>query len=160
MKKMLMLAIAALLCAAPAAAQGEPTPAEMAAARDLLQASNTRENFVRGMEIGMEQGGMGELTPAVRKALRDFMEEHFRYEEMEPEFARAYADAFTEQELRDLAAFYRTPLGRRVVETQPEIMGATQRIAMERMQNLMPQLMQAIMAAMEEDKPASGTPER
>ena len=89
MKKMLMLAAAVLLCAAPAAAQDEPTPSEMAAALDLLQASNTRENFVRGMEIGMEQGGMGELTPGVRKALRDFMNTHFRYEEMEPEFARS-----------------------------------------------------------------------
>jgi hypothetical protein len=159
MKKMLMLAAAALLCATPAAAQGEPTPAEMAAARDLLEASNTRENFVQGLEIGMEMGGMGELTPGVRKALRDFINTHFRYEEMEPEFARAYADAFTEQELRDLAAFYRTPLGRRVVETQPAIMGATQRIAMEHMQALMPQLMPVIMEAMEKDEEASGTPQ-
>lgn len=160
MKKLLTTLACALLCAAPAAAQGEPTPGQMAAAMDLLEASNTRENFVRGMEIGMEQGGMGKLSPAVRKALRDFMAAHFRYEEMEPEFARAYADVFTEQELRELAAFYRTPLGRRVVETQPEIMAATQRIAMDRMQTLMPQLMQAIMEAMEEDEaPPSGTPE-
>lgn len=159
MKKLSMLLALTLLCAAPAAAQPEPTAGEIAAARDLLAASNTRENFIKAMELGMEQGGMGELTPAVRQVLRDFMDEHFRYEDMEPEFIRVYADAFTEQELRDLAAFYRTPLGRRVVETLPEITAASQRIAMERMQNVMPQLMQAIMQAMQEDEGAATTPD-
>ena len=152
MKKLLTVLALALLCAAPAAAQPEPTPGEIAAARDLLEASNTRENFIRAMELGMEQGGMGELTPEVRRVLREFMDEHFRYEDMEPDFIRVYADAFTEQELRDLAAFYRTPLGRRVVETLPEITAASQRIAMERMQSVMPQLMQAIMQVMQEEE--------
>jgi hypothetical protein len=159
MKKLLMTLALLLCCAVPAAAQPEPSPGEVAAARDLLEASRTRENFIKAMELGMEQGGMGELTPRVRQVLRDFMEEHFRYEDMEPEFIRVYADTFTEQELRDLAAFYRTPLGQRVVETLPDITAASQRIAMERMQGVMPQLMQAIMEAMEEEEPSSGAPE-
>jgi hypothetical protein len=159
MKKLLMTLALLLYCAVPAAAQPEPSPGEVAAARDLLEASRTRENFIKAMELGMEQGGMGELTPRVRQVLRDFMEEHFRYEDMEPEFIRVYADTFTEQELRDLAAFYRTPLGQRVVETLPDITAASQRIAMERMQGVMPQLMQAIMEAMEEEEPSSGAPE-
>lgn len=158
MKKLLMTVALLLACAAPAAAQPEPSPGEVAAARDLLEASRTRENFIKAMELGMEQGGMGELTPQIRQVLRDFMDEHFRYEDLEPQFIQVYADAFTEQELRDLAAFYRTPLGQRVVETLPEITAASQRIAMERMQAVMPQLMQAIMEAMEEEE-GSPTPE-
>ena len=149
MKKLLILLAAALLCAAPAAAQDEPTPGEAAAVRELLEASRTRENFIRAMELGMEQGGMAQMTPAMRTVLREFMDEHFRYEDLEPAFVRMYADAFTEQEIRDLAAFYRTPLGQRVVETLPEITAASQRIAMERLQTVMPQLMQQIMEAMQ-----------
>ncbi|HEY0015982.1 MAG TPA: DUF2059 domain-containing protein [Longimicrobium sp.] len=154
MKKLLTMLALALFCAAPAAAQGEPTPGEVAAVRELLEASRTRENFIAAMEMGMEQGGMGEMTPQIRAVLRAFMDEHFRYEDLEPEFVKVYADAFTEQEIRDLAAFYRTPLGQRVVETLPEITAASQRIAMERLQAAMPQLMQAIMEAMEEEQPA------
>lgn len=157
MKKLLTVLALALLCAAPAAAQDEPTPGEVAAVRELLEASRTRENFIAAMELGMQQGGMGEMTPRIRTVLREFMDEHFRYEDLEPEFVKMYADVFTEREIRDLAAFYRTPLGQRVVETLPEITAASQRIAMERLQSAMPQLMQAIMQAMEEEEPA--TPE-
>jgi hypothetical protein len=158
MKKLLMTLALLVFSALPAAAQPEPSAGEAAAVRDLLEASRTRENFIKAMELGMEQGGMGELTPGVRQVLREFMEENFRYEDLEPEFIRVYAQAFTEQELRDLAAFYRTSLGQRVVETLPEITAASQRIAMERMQTLMPQLMQAVMEAMQAEEQGSGTP--
>jgi hypothetical protein len=147
MKRLLMI-LALVLAAAPAAAQPEPTPGEVAAVRELLEVSHTRDNFIRGMELGMEQGGMGEMTPEIRAVLREFMDEHFRYEDMEPDFVRMYADAFTEEEIRGLVAFYRTPLGQRMVQTLPEITAASQRIVMERLQSAMPELMQAMMEAM------------
>lgn len=155
MKKLLM--ILALLAAAPAAAQ-EPTPGETAAARELLEVSRTRENFIRALELGMEQGGMGELTPPVQKALREFMDEHFRFEDMEPEFIRMYADLYTEEEIREMTAFYRTPVGQRVVETMPELMAASQRIAQERLQSVMPLLIQRIMEVMEEEEGSAPAP--
>ena len=155
MKKLLMTLALTLLCAAPAAAQPEPSAGEIAAARDLLAASNTRENFIRAMELGMEQGGMGELTPAVRQVLREFMDEHFNYDDMEPDFIRMYTDLYTEEEIRGMTAFYRTPVGQRMVQTLPELSAASQRIVMERMQTAMPELMQRIMAAMQEPQAAS-----
>jgi uncharacterized protein len=154
MKKLLMI-LALVLAAVPAAAQPEPTPGEVAAVRELLEVSRTRENFIRGMELGLEQGGMGEITPQIRAVLREFMDEHFRYEEMEPDFIRMYTDAYTEEEIRGLTAFYRTPLGQRLIETLPEISAASQRIVMERLQSVMPQLMQAMMEAMQAQE--SGT---
>ncbi|HEX2206870.1 MAG TPA: DUF2059 domain-containing protein [Longimicrobium sp.] len=156
MKKLLMVLALAVCAAVPAAAQPEPSPGETAAVRELLQVSRTRENFIRAMELGMEQGGMGELTPQVQQVLRDFMDEHFRYEDLEPEFIRMYTELYTEEEIRGMTAFYRTPLGQRMIETLPELSAASQRIAQERLQAVMPQLMQAIMEAMEEPGP---TPE-
>ncbi|HEU4885414.1 MAG TPA: DUF2059 domain-containing protein [Longimicrobium sp.] len=155
MKRLLMI-LALVLAAAPAAAQPEPTPGEVAAVRELLEVSRTRENFIRGMELGLEQGGIGEMTPEIRAVLREFMDEHFRYDEMEPDFIRMYADAFTEEEIRGLTAFYRTPIGQRVVETLPEIGAASQRIVMERLQSAMPELMQAMMEAMQAEEQKSG----
>lgn len=156
MKKLLMMLALAVCAAVPAAAQPEPSPGELAAVRELLEVSRTRENFIRAMELGMEQGGMGELTPQVQRALRDFMDEHFRFEDLEPEFIRMYTELYTEEEIRGMTAFYRTPLGQRMIETLPELSAASQRIAQERLQAVMPQLMQAIMEAMEEPGP---TPE-
>jgi hypothetical protein len=156
--KIRLMILALALSAAPAAAQPEPSASEVAAVRELLEVSRTRENFIRAMELGMEQGGMGEMTPQIRAVLRQFMDEHFRYDEMEPDFIRMYTETFTEEEIRGLTAFYRTPVGQRVVETLPEISAASQAIVMERLQSAMPELMQRIMEAMQAQE--SGTTPR
>lgn len=156
MKKLLMMLALALCAAVPAAAQPEPSPGELAAVRELLEVSRTRENFIKAMELGMEQGGMGELTPEMQRVLREFMDEHFRFEDMEPEFVRLYTDLYTEEEIRGMTAFYRTPLGQRMIETLPELSAASQRIAQERLQAVMPQLIERIMEVMQD--PSAPTP--
>lgn len=153
--KKLILAAALLLCAAvPAAAQEEPSAGEVAAIREMLEVSRTRENFIRGMELGMEAGGMMQLDDRMRKAVRDFMDEHFSYEELEPDFIRAYADQFSEEDIRAMTAFYRTPAGARFVERTPELTIAVQQATMGRMMELMPELMQRLMEAEEEAQAA------
>jgi hypothetical protein len=98
---------------------------------------------------------MGEMTPQIRAVLREFMDEHFRYEEMEPDFIRMYTDTYTEEEIRGLSAFYRTPLGQRLIETLPEVSAASQRIVMERLQSAMPELIRRMTEAMQAQE--SGT---
>jgi hypothetical protein len=155
--KKLILAAALLLCAAvPAAAQEEPSASEIAAVRELLEVSRTRENFIRAMELGMEQGGMMELTEELRQVVRGFMDEFFAYDELEPEFIRIYTEQFTEEEMRAMTAFYRTPVGMRMIERTPELTVALQAMTMERMQEHMPELMERVMKAMEDDEPAPG----
>jgi uncharacterized protein len=155
--KTLILAAALLLCAAvPAAAQEEPSAGELAAVREFLEVSRARETFIRALELGMEQGGMMELTDELRQVIRGFMDEFFTYEELEPEFIRVYTEQFTEDEVRAITAFYRTPAGMRLVERTPELTVAIQAVTMQRMQEHMPVLMQRIMEAMEDEEPAPG----
>src|SRR5688572_22684088 len=100
MKKRLMILTLSLAAAAPAAAQPEPSAGEMAAVRELLEVSRTRDNFIRAMELGMAESGQMEMTPRMKQVLREFMDEHFRYEDMEPDFIRMYTELFTEAEIR------------------------------------------------------------
>jgi uncharacterized protein len=137
----------ALLLAAGSPAFAQTTPGKAAAIRELLEVGQTRETFLRGMELGMAEQ-MEEMTPTVRAALRSFMDEHFRYEDLEPGFIAMYDALFTEEEIRGITAFYRTPAGRRMVELSPEVAVASQRIANERLQRVMPLLIDAITAAM------------
>ena len=37
-----------------------------------------------------------------------------------PEIARGYASHFTEAELKDIVAFYKTPLGKKLINEEPE----------------------------------------
>ncbi len=158
MMKTLLLAACLLLGAAvPAAAQEEPSAGELAAIRELLEVSRARENFIRGMELGMAAGGLTQMGDEVRQVMRDFMDEHFSYAEMEPQFIKAYADQFTEAEIRAFTAFYRTPAGMRMVERAPELAMAIQQATMGRMMELMPQLMERMMEAAEDDGEAPGS---
>ena len=38
------------------------------------------------------------------------------------QFAQLYAHAFTEQELKDALAFYKSPLGRKLLEQEPNLL--------------------------------------
>jgi hypothetical protein len=43
-----------------------------------------------------------------------------RRQELHNEIARGYASAFSEQELKDMITFYRTPLGMKMIEAEPK----------------------------------------
>lgn len=156
--KTLLMMLALVLAATPAAAQPEPTAGELAAANELLEVSRSRENFIRGMEIGMEMGGMRDLTPELRTAIRGILDEIFPFDDLRPGMARMYADLYTEEEIRGMTAFYRTPLGQRMIETQPELTAEMQRIVQERLQEAMPLLIQRIQEVMEQQEQTSPTP--
>ncbi|HLF22319.1 MAG TPA: DUF2059 domain-containing protein, partial [Burkholderiales bacterium] len=52
-----------------------------------------------------------------------------RLNELRGEVARIYAARFNEQELKDLLAFYKSPVGKKYVEQQPQIADASLRFA-------------------------------
>ena len=152
MRAFVFMALAGSIAVAPvpALAQKPAPPGEVEAAREMLEASRSHENFVRALTLGIEQGS-DELTPEVRQVLHEFMEEHFRYEELEPEFIRIYKELFTEEELRSFTEFYRSPAGRRMALLTPELQAATSGVASARMEELTPLLMERLMAAMAEE---------
>lgn len=148
MRRLIVAIAVVAISATPLIAQ-EPVPAgRVEAAREMLEASLARENFVRSMALGLEQGGV-EFTPAVRATLREFMDEHFSYAQMEPELIRIYTGLFTEDELRGFTAFYRTPVGRRMAELNPELVTEINLVTNTRLQELMPELTRRIMEAMQ-----------
>ena len=52
-----------------------------------------------------------------------------RRPEIHTEIARAYASQFTEPELRQIAAFYKTPLGKKLIKSEPKAIDeATKRV--------------------------------
>lgn len=74
------------------------------------------------------------------QAMRTFLRKHMSYASLKPEFLRIYADAFTADELRELAAFYRTPLGVKTVSLMPQLMQQGSELGMRRVQENLPEL--------------------
>ncbi len=68
--------------------------------------------------------------------------------------ARLYATSFTEPELKDLLAFYKSPLGKKLLVEQPKIADASLKFA----QNWANVLSDEVIAKMREELKKRGSP--
>jgi len=123
-----LAAIAMLSAALPAAAQ-QPSASAIANAKTILAAKNT-QNIYEPVLIGVIERAKVTLIQAnlnLQQPLKEVAEQlakEFadRGNAVGNELAKRYAAAFTEQELKDLVAFYTSPLGRKTIETEPRVL--------------------------------------
>jgi hypothetical protein len=108
--------------AAPAASQSVPSSSHEAAALELLSVMKLEEVSISAMTTMIDQmvGQTPELA-AVQDVIEGFFKEYMSWNALQPEYARIYVDAFSESEMRELIAFYRTPIGQKVAETNPRL---------------------------------------
>jgi uncharacterized protein len=114
----------ALLLPARAAAQGTaptppPTAGQIAAARELLEVMHLGEVSAVAVKVALDEQirANPQLEP-FRDAMIEWGKEIFASEEAKTAYATLYASAFSEADLRQLVAFYRTPLGQRLANSQ------------------------------------------
>ena len=111
---------------APAAT---PVPASHAAAvQDLFKAIDIQaevKNMPDAM-IASEVSRNPGLEP-FRDVMVNWLKKYMTWQAMAPELTKLYAANFTEEELKAMAAFYRTPAGKKTLGKLPEL---TQRSAM------------------------------
>jgi hypothetical protein len=67
-----------------------------------------------------------ELDSVAQKLAADFAP---RKAEMQQELTRIYASHFTEQELKDALAFYKTPLGKKLISEEPKALEESMKAA-------------------------------
>ena len=131
-------AIACMAFAQDARAQAaaQPSAAAIALAREIVEvkgAINMFDSVIVGV-IEYHKGVLLQSNPTLQKDLNDVairLSAEFapRRANLHAEIARAYASRFTEQELREILAFYKTPLGRKVIEEEPKgVDEATKRV--------------------------------
>jgi hypothetical protein len=112
--------------AAPAAPAKPLSPASLAAAKEILTLKNATAmyaNAVPGLVSQAKNGlvqqnlnyqkDLDEVAVVVAKNLAG------REKEIGEGMAQIYATEFTEQELKDLVAFYKTPLGAKLLANEP-----------------------------------------
>ncbi|MCH7927981.1 MAG: DUF2059 domain-containing protein [Candidatus Dadabacteria bacterium] len=51
-----------------------------------------------------------------------------------------YAETFTEEELKGAIKFYKSPIGKKFIEKQPELMRKSMQISQKQMTTLMPKI--------------------
>ena len=133
------LILALLLLASPAFAQQPNAPDEkLVAARELVAAMRAESQILTTIDAMRGYLVQSFVTAApqlgedrVRALVDEFIMPEFRAGAGEfPEmFAGLYAQRLSAEEMRDLARFYRTPLGQRLLAITPEITAAITPIA-------------------------------
>lgn len=162
----------ALLLAGPAAAQDDPTPVEPPPVEESVEepveepAEPSPEAIAAAMDLMtvMDLGAVSRATtetmlenmfaqnPALeeyRDVFMTFFDEHLRWEDLRDDYARVYAEVYTPEEMRDLAEFYQTPLGIRLLETTPAVSARSSQIAEAAIQPHLPELQRRLSEAME-----------
>ena len=123
------LVLGLALAAAPTQAQTPPpapTPGAIAAAKELLTMKHANQMYANAVPGVVErtktelmqtninyQKDLNEVAVIVAQKLAG------RQNEIGDGMAKVYASQFTEQELKDLVAFYKSPLGQKLLTAEP-----------------------------------------
>jgi hypothetical protein len=133
MVRRLLLLFALLVIAAPVAAQ-EPTPGQLRAAERLMSAMHLESNWAPMQDQLVRQiyqafPDTSRFIKESERSMRELFAKRFTWERMKPEYVRMYASFYTEDELRQLTAFYESPVGQKSLQIAPEVAGWTARVA-------------------------------
>jgi len=125
--RLAVIAAVAGACLGPFAAQAQqPSAAAVAVARDVIVTKGAAamvDPLVRGV-IESVKNSFLPTNPNLSRELNDValaLSKEFdaKRGEVLDQMARAYAGRFTEQELKDLLVFYKTPLGQKFTKDEP-----------------------------------------
>ena len=107
----------------------EPTPAAVAVAKELivLKGSTQLWDAVVPGVIEQVKAVFMQTNPALGRELNDVaaqLRTEFapRASQLVDQVAQLYARTFTEQELKDALTFYKSPLGRKIVNEEPKVL--------------------------------------
>jgi hypothetical protein len=118
----------ALICAAPTFAQGTaPTPGHLQAAREVVEltgVSQNIDNIFREFEENTRQM-VGATRPEMVKDMNEVVaalkpEAQRRADEMTTSAVSIFAGKMTEADLKDVAAFFKSPVGQRYNSLRPQ----------------------------------------
>jgi hypothetical protein len=122
-----------LVIFSPLASAQQPAPAAMASAKELITITGTTTLFSPLIAGVVEQAKVLYLqqNPALAKDLNEIADLQPRFSELTEEVARLYAANFTEQELKDILAFYKTTAGKKLLAEQPKIVDTSMKFAQD-----------------------------
>ena len=121
------IAVTGAMAQAPKSEPLKPVSAgALASAKEILAAKNVSAIYqgaipglaqrVKDTMIQSNLNLQKDLDEAAAKVVKDMTG---REQEIGEQMAKIYANAFTEQELKDIATFYKSPLGKKVIDAEP-----------------------------------------
>jgi hypothetical protein len=128
------------------------------AAEDLLMVMGVDTQMQASIDqtLDLQAKANPQLT-RFRPAMKKFFAKYMSWDVLKDDFIKIYTDAFEEDELKEIKAFYETPIGKKMVKKMPELMSKGMQLGASRVQQNMPELQQMIQeeAQKKADAPAT-----
>src|SRR5690606_8636002 len=105
---------------------------------ETMNLKDTTEQMVDQM-LSMQIQQQPQMA-AFENVLRTFLHKHLSFESLKPDLVKLYQSEFTEPEIKELNAFYSTPVGKKAIEKLPTLSAAGAQIGMQRVQSNMGEL--------------------
>jgi hypothetical protein len=108
-----------------------PTPGAVKAATELMQVMHADKTLHDQISAAFDV--QIQNNPAMvpyRGAMQQFADKYLTWDAIGPQLTTAYAEVFTESELKDLIAFYKTPTGQKLSSQQATLSAKGQAIGL------------------------------
>ena len=118
--------------------QQQPSATSLILARELVEAKGAMRLFnpvISGV-VEYHRNLFTQTNPNLGRDLNEVAQKIHaelagRRVELEQQIVRVYAQYFTEQELKDAVAFYKTPLGKKLIAEEPKALDESMKVANE-----------------------------
>ncbi|MCF8477001.1 MAG: DUF2059 domain-containing protein [Pseudolabrys sp.] len=134
----LAIIAATMILSAPAAYAQNQSPAALLTAAQIVKVTGAANLFnplvagvveqAKNLFLQQDPGLGGDLNEVAAKMRADLEP---RLSELTGEVARIYATHFSEEELKELLAFYNSPVGKKLVQEQPNIVNDSLKFAQD-----------------------------
>ncbi len=153
-KRISSILTAIILLFAVGASANAQDQSKRAAAEELLNLVNMKETsekssaMIKQMVLAQIQqmrpqkgdaAVSAQMTSQIQK-LMDMISYETSWYRIKEEYITLYSEVFTEPELKDMIAFYKTPSGHALIAKQPEVMRRSMELSQKRTGELMPKI--------------------
>lgn len=101
------------------------TPSHLAASQQMLLALGLDKQFstiVTNQIDALSSQAPEDKRDAFKRVMKTFMNKYFTWDLLKDKIAAIYANEFTEDELKQITAFYNSPVGQKVGQKLPSLM--------------------------------------
>ncbi len=171
MKKiaMLVMALFAFVSVATAAEPAADAAKNKELAEKLMTTMKISETMTRSLEMGKKiqlsmmakrlKGQELQNMEELNRMMMDLVSKELNWEKLKVPIINIYAESFTAEELEAMIKFYESPVGKKLLEKQPEMQQKTMQLMQTIMMKLMPEMEKiAKDFAEKQKKPAVATP--
>lgn len=95
------------------------------------------KEMVKGMNVTESQ------KPIMEKFFTKYsvmVKEELSWEKLEGSIAEAYSSVYTDEEVKEIIKFYKSPTGQKLLKKMPELMQATMSVMQKSMKDIMPKV--------------------